>query len=386
MSRSFWAAVGVGVVVFGLGALAADAARPSRPAAAVGPHRTLVSFPVPTVTHIAPQLPSPHPKRPARGAGAYPRHAARRGSLPTPAAGGVSTRPRPAPRPAPRRTPRPAPRRAPRLGVGRAVPGGRSVVLAAGAGYRPGVLRGGVRMLQRRLGSVGFGAGRVDGRYGPLTIQAVSRFQHACGLVVDGIAGARTLAALNASSTARHGGLAPGAGHHQRSGSPRVRTLQHRLARMGFTPGPADGGYGPLTTHAVSRFQHAHALPATGIATRRTLHALHIPTRTVTTPPHAATAATAAGPNRRHRRPARHAARAQTTAPVRSGGDSSEPPSGPPLTPILLGLLAVGAATIAASYHHTRTQPRPMPEPPPPGQPPPPRHAAHPAARQPTQP
>lgn len=40
--------------------------------------------------------------------------------------------------------------------------------------------------------------------------------------------------------------------------------LQQRLAELGFDPGPADGVYGPRTAQAVSDFQQAHRLPATG--------------------------------------------------------------------------------------------------------------------------
>ena len=43
----------------------------------------------------------------------------------------------------------------------------------------------------------GYAPGPIDGRYGPRTAQAVSRFQAAHGLVVDGIAGPFTLAALS---------------------------------------------------------------------------------------------------------------------------------------------------------------------------------------------
>lgn len=180
-----------------------------------------------------------------------------------------------------------------------------------------------------------------------------------------------------------------------------MRALQQRLQTTGFTPGPADGRYGPLTTHAVSRYQHAHTLPATGIATPRTLDALHIPTSTptLTPPPPPRHAARSTAPHHPHRRQAhRRSTRRQTTAAARTSPGSSEPPAGPPLTPILLGLLAIGAATITASYHHTRTQTRtrtrtqprlrPTPEQPPPPQPRARRLTPHPASptRQPRQP
>jgi hypothetical protein len=52
--------------------------------------------------------------------------------------------------------------------------------------------------------------------------------------------------------------LAPGSGDQHAAGSSRVRGLQRRLTRLGFTTGPVDGRYGPQTTHAVQ--QHAHQL------------------------------------------------------------------------------------------------------------------------------
>ena len=53
-----------------------------------------------------------------------------------------------------------------------------------------------VRALQAALEAAGFPCGGVDGAPGPKTTAAVSAFQRAKGLVVDGIAGAKTKAAL----------------------------------------------------------------------------------------------------------------------------------------------------------------------------------------------
>ena len=142
------------------------------------------------------------------------------------------------------------------------------VVLEPGSGLS---LPGGaanVRSLQRQLVRMGFSPGPVDGRYGPLTMQAVKSFQQAHGLVVDGIVGPETHKALAGGS------LVSGAGYLQPGGSPAVRSLQRRLSRAGFSPGAADGRYGPLTAQAVRRFQHEHRLAADGIAGALTLHAL----------------------------------------------------------------------------------------------------------------
>jgi peptidoglycan hydrolase-like protein with peptidoglycan-binding domain len=65
--------------------------------------------------------------------------------------------------------------------------------------------------------------------------------------------------------------LAPGSGYQQAAGSGRVRALQRRLAGSGFAPGPIDGRYGPLTTHAVIGFQAAQRLRVDGLAGPETL-------------------------------------------------------------------------------------------------------------------
>jgi N-acetylmuramoyl-L-alanine amidase len=54
-----------------------------------------------------------------------------------------------------------------------------------------------VAELQRRLGALGFDAGRADGIFGPDTARALSEFQRNSGLVGDGIFGPDTLTALD---------------------------------------------------------------------------------------------------------------------------------------------------------------------------------------------
>jgi N-acetylmuramoyl-L-alanine amidase len=74
------------------------------------------------------------------------------------------------------------------------------------AGYRLGdrllylrqpMLRGDdVASLQRKLGALGFDAGRVDGIFGPRTQFALTEFQRNTGLVVDGVCGPATIQGL----------------------------------------------------------------------------------------------------------------------------------------------------------------------------------------------
>ena len=131
-----------------------------------------------------------------------------------------------------------------------------------------------VKELQHQLTALGLQPGLIDGRYGPITTDAVRRFQRAHDLPVDGVADPVTLSALKASV----------------KGSPflvraeRVKELQRQLHRLGLEPGMVDGRYGPLTTDAVKRFQEAHNLPPDGIADPETLNQLK--TNTPTTPEH----------------------------------------------------------------------------------------------------
>ncbi|HEX3801491.1 MAG TPA: peptidoglycan-binding domain-containing protein [Solirubrobacteraceae bacterium] len=73
-----------------------------------------------------------------------------------------------------------------------------AVILVPGTGYGLPSGSSQVRTLQHQLDREGFAPGPVDGLYGPLTTEAVRRFQHVHGLVVDGLAGPRTFTALRA--------------------------------------------------------------------------------------------------------------------------------------------------------------------------------------------
>jgi len=56
-----------------------------------------------------------------------------------------------------------------------------------------------VKALQQRLTELGYLNDKIDGKFGPKTEEAVILFQSDAGLVVDGLAGAKTMAALNKS-------------------------------------------------------------------------------------------------------------------------------------------------------------------------------------------
>jgi peptidoglycan hydrolase-like protein with peptidoglycan-binding domain len=310
MTRSFWAAVGASVFAFALTPAAASAVSPG--SAAAGPastHANPDSRPV-SIIHRSNAMHTPALVHPKRRASAIKRRVRRS------AARGVAQR----------------------HVVGR---------LASGSGYRQAGGSGRVRVLQRRLAGLGFSPGPIDGRYGPLTTHAVERFQHVYDLTADGIVGAHSLAALNAKASR---GLRPGAGYQQAAGSGRVRLLQRRLAGLGFSPGPIDRRYGPLTTRAVERFQSAHRLTVNGIVGARTLRALATVGRRFT-PPVSAKGHPTTQPH-----------------PVVPEGLSiparSVPGKRPPALPValvLLALAALGVSTMSLSYGRTRSRVRRKP-------------------------
>lgn len=143
-------------------------------------------------------------------------------------------------------------------------------VLAYGSGYTTTHGSQAVRALQRRLAGLGYQPGPIDGRYGRMTEAAVTRFQATHSLTADGIAGVRTLAALAAAKPL----LYPGQGYGP-NGSRAVTSLQRHLAAAGYSPGPVDGRYGPLTERAVTRFQRDRHLQVDGVAGPQTLD--HLP-------------------------------------------------------------------------------------------------------------
>jgi len=133
-----------------------------------------------------------------------------------------------------------------------------------------------VKALQERLRVAGFYYGNSTGIFGPITEDAVKRFQRAYGLDVDGIVGAQTLTKLPPMgigfgeespktmtiAARRRNKEFLGLGDR---GEP-VRILQAQLIKAGYLKGQPNGYFGPHTTDAVKRFQNANYLAASGIA------------------------------------------------------------------------------------------------------------------------
>ena len=72
-----------------------------------------------------------------------------------------------------------------------------TVQIATNATLRKGDVNSSVKAMQQRLIELGYLSGKVDGNFGAQTFAALQAFQRANALSVDGIAGSKTLAALN---------------------------------------------------------------------------------------------------------------------------------------------------------------------------------------------
>lgn len=138
-----------------------------------------------------------------------------------------------------------------------------------------------VRVLQERLRVAGFYYGNATGIFGPITEEAVKRFQNSYKLDADGIVGPATLSKLPPTS------IGDGEDSPKRvvdrnklrigdRGEP-VRVLQQHLIQAGYLEGEPNGYYGPYTADAVRRFQASNYLAASGVAgptTRGKLYSL----------------------------------------------------------------------------------------------------------------
>ena len=219
-----------------------------------------------------------------------------------------------------------------------------AATLAPGAGYDGSGQQ--VRALQLRLAQSGARPGPVDGRFGPLTEAAVVRFQAAHGLARDGVAGPATLHALSTHPATLH----PGAGLGGGDGSAPVKALQRTLGAHGFSPGPIDGRFGPLTQRAVERFQRAGHLRVDGVVGVRTWRALDAP---ATRPAPAVSAPAIPAPSRRT-----PATPAPSSLPQPAASPAQHRSPVLPIGIVLIALAMLGLLTGSISYTRTRSKVR----------------------------
>ena len=125
-----------------------------------------------------------------------------------------------------------------------------------------------VKTLQEKLNAKGFDSGNVDGIFGAKTYAAVTAFQKANGLGVDGTVGKLTWGKLYGVSPAMPVETTTVVGRPMVSYGSRgdaVRKLQELLNALGYDCGSVDGIFGSKTKAAVLAFQKANGLGADGI-------------------------------------------------------------------------------------------------------------------------
>ena len=125
-----------------------------------------------------------------------------------------------------------------------------------------------VKTLQDKLNTLGYNSGNVDGIFGAKTYAAVTAFQKANNLGVDGIVGKLTWAKLYGVSPAMPVETTTVVGRPMVSYGSRgdaVRKLQELLNALGYDCGSVDGIFGSKTKAAVLAFQKANGLGADGI-------------------------------------------------------------------------------------------------------------------------
>lgn len=122
-----------------------------------------------------------------------------------------------------------------------------------------------VKTLQEKLNAKGFNSGNVDGIFGAKTYAAVTAFQKANSLGVDGIVGKLTWAKLYDATPVNVTPITTQPMLRTGSRGDAVRKLQELLNAKGYTCGSVDGIFGSKTYAAVLAFQKANGLGADGI-------------------------------------------------------------------------------------------------------------------------
>ncbi|MGP3966592.1 L,D-transpeptidase family protein [Streptomyces sp. 6N223] len=133
-----------------------------------------------------------------------------------------------------------------------------------------------VRELQARLAQLEFFTAQPTGYFGDITLGSVSEFQRAEGIEVTGDVPESTWEALTGQTTmpTEEEMFPPQPVMDYGESSKQVRELQARLAQLGHFEENPTGYYGDVTTAAVTAYQEAAGLEATGTVYEDTWEAL----------------------------------------------------------------------------------------------------------------
>jgi uncharacterized surface protein with fasciclin (FAS1) repeats len=128
-----------------------------------------------------------------------------------------------------------------------------------------------VSALQTDLATIGLYSGKIDGIYGPKTIEAVERLQEEAGLEVTGLPDPATQRAL-----------AERLGQQE---SAQVAALQGILTATGHYSGPVDGVWSDAVEEALMALQTELGVPATGVIDAATMRAFEAALAAAGNPP-----------------------------------------------------------------------------------------------------
>ena len=145
------------------------------------------------------------------------------------------------------------------------------------------------KKVQTRLKELGYYQGKVDGKFGRASMNALKNFQTNNGLKADGVAGKDTYAKLFSAAAVSYS-VQETPSPAQKTGTSEsttwktlrsgdsgtdVKQLQENLIQMGYMSGKPDGKYGTTTAEAVKAFQKRNNLTADGTAGAATLKAIY---------------------------------------------------------------------------------------------------------------
>ena len=122
------------------------------------------------------------------------------------------------------------------------------------------------KTLQQALADTGYYEGKVDGIYGPKTVDAVQALQKANGLPQTGTVDKATEQALRSELAAKGGAAA-------QAETASTAALQQTLKVAGYWDGPVDGQWTDALTDALSELQADLGVKVTGTVDAATIAA-----------------------------------------------------------------------------------------------------------------
>ena len=134
---------------------------------------------------------------------------------------------------------------------------------SSGTSLNPGDKGSEVSDLQQRLQDLEYyDYSSITGYYGPVTTEAVERFQRTNHLTVNGIMDSKCLELLKSGS--KYYTMYPG------DSGDDIREMQDRLGELGYFDATSTGYFGSITTSAVKSFQSANGLAVDGVVGKDT--------------------------------------------------------------------------------------------------------------------